>query len=126
VPENLLSEWENNPDLRPLLRLQRLAQEIRAGLSRGDMEIVGQASLLLAPALAEWNERSAEMEIAPSEAVQIALDTQNLLNECEQTLLNAMNQISEELRRLKRAQRNTEVVRASVPALFGFRLNIER
>ncbi len=126
MPENLLSEWENNPDLRPLLRLQRLAQEIRAGLSRGDMEIVGQASLLLAPALAEWNERSAEMEIAPSEAVQIALDTQNLLNECEQTLLNAMNQISEELRRLKRAQRNTEVVRASVPALFGFRLNIER
>lgn len=126
MPKSLLTECENNPDLRPLLRLQRLAQEIRAGLARGDMEVVGQASLLLAPALAEWNERSAEMEITPGEAVQITLDTQNLLNECEQTLLNAMNRISEELRRLKRAQRNTESVRASVPALFGFRLDIER
>ncbi len=126
MPESFYSELENNPDLRPLLRMRRLAQEIREGLARGEMEIVGQAAQLLAPALAEWHERRDMMDSTPDEAVQLAQDTQALLNDCEQTLHNAMNQIAEELRRIKRAQKSAEVVRVAVPAMFGFRLNIER
>jgi hypothetical protein len=127
VPDSMMSApFGDNPELRPLLRMRRLAHEIRDGLARGDMEIVGQASLLLAPSLAEWNERSAELETTPGEAVQIAMDTHSILNECEQTLTNAMNHVSDELRRLRRAQRGSQSVRSVPPSVFGLRLNLER
>lgn len=126
MSEAMFGTSGGNSELRPLLRMRRLACEIREGLARDDMEIVGQASLLLAPSLAEWNERSADMDTTPGEAVQIALDTQSILNECEQTLTHAMNHVADELRRLKKAQRSTEIVRAMPPAMFGLRLNLER
>jgi len=89
----------------PLLRLRQLAWEIRAAIARNDIEIVCQAAGLLPSALARWNALYPTLPVGAGAAAQIALDTRNLLNECEGALTQAMQKAQEAMRRRHRGKK---------------------
>jgi hypothetical protein len=113
-------------ELRPLLRLRQLAREIDAALANNDMEIVSRAAALLAPTLAHWKEVQPHLTVGAGEAVQIALETRNLLDKCEAALAQAMLRIRAEMRRLQRGRRAIKAMRARQQHRLGRRVDLRR
>ena len=106
MPDDLYSTV--NPEAgyyTPLLRLRQLAQEIRAAIDRNDLEVICQAASLLPSALVRWNDLYPTLPVGAGDAAQIALDTLNLLNECETVLTQAMQRVREEMRYLNQGKK---------------------
>jgi len=100
--------------LRPLLRLHQIAMDIRNAITREDYDVMRKAARLLPSALANWEEVYNALPISPGESVQIAIDTQRILSDCEVLLTKAMGRVAREMRRLRGGQRTVAYVN-SIP-----------
>jgi hypothetical protein len=116
---------EETPALRPLQRLRQLAKELQAALADDDMELMVQATNLLAPTLADCQTVAVGF-LSASEAAEIALETRSLLNECETTLIQAMAQIHAELSRLQKGKRAVVTMRSHKTTGSGRTLDTSR
>ncbi|HLK61553.1 MAG TPA: hypothetical protein VKU00_33705 [Chthonomonadaceae bacterium] len=111
----------------PLLRLRQLAREIRAAITRNDLVIVSQAAGLLPSALARWNAVYPTLPVGAGDAAQIALETRNLLHECEVALTQAMLQVREEMRHRHKGKKLLISARSRyAPFSSGIRLDTRK
>lgn len=97
--------------LRPLQRLRQLAKELQAALADDDMELMVQATNLLAPTLADCQKVPSTF-LSAGEAAEIALETRHILSECESTLMQAMAHIHAEIGRLQKGRRTFATVKS--------------
>jgi hypothetical protein len=95
--------------------MRQIATEIRAAMTRNDLQVVCQAAGLLAPTLERCREMRDLRTASAGEAAQIALQTQGLLKECETLLAQAMRQVAAEIGRLRKGKRAVALVRARFP-----------
>jgi hypothetical protein len=106
--------------------MQQLARDLQSALDRGDIEMVTLAAGLLAPALADCREASASLDLSAGEAAEMAMATRRTLDECETTLMQAMAQISTEVRRLQQGKRAVVAIRSRAPGGSGSKLDTSR
>ncbi len=79
--------------LRTLRRLEQLAGEIQSALRCEDMDLVRQASGLLAPALAQWAEMSSPADRQNPVIAHLTREVQQQLQACEAALARAMSDV---------------------------------
>ncbi len=111
--------------LRPLVRLRQLALEIQAALARDNLEIVYQATALLAPTLAQWKAASARDQLDAAQVAQMIQETRALLDACEVRLTQKMGRVGQKLRRLHQGRRAIALVRKRTPSITS-RLDMRR
>lgn len=102
-------------ELRPLQRLRALAQDLEAGIARGDLALVTQAAGLLGPTVAECQRVCETFPVTAGEAAELALETRAMLNRCETSLMQGMGKVAEEMRRLQQGKRVFATVRTPLP-----------
>ena len=112
MPE-FLSE---NGLLRDLQRLRQLVQEIQTALAGENMSVVSQAATLLAPALAQWAATRPLVDPHDSQMLELAQETHRAMDECEQAMRLAMNNIETKRNHLRQHQRHLQRLRALRPA----------
>jgi hypothetical protein len=102
--------------LRPLLRLRQLAGEIQSALRRGDMDVMGRASNLLAPAISQWAEARPKVkfgdEAGNAEMTRLTQETQSALTECESLMQAAMARIQAQSNRVRQHQQRLRRMRS--------------
>ena len=136
MPSDGLYSWNNGEgknkwdpreyDLHPLVRLRQLAEEIRGAAGRNDLEVVCQAANLLAPALEQCKDVRDRLTDSAGEAAQIAMQTQNILNDCESVLTIAMRGIAVEMRRIQQGKRVLKLARRRAAGASARSLDAKR
>ncbi len=103
--------------LRSLRRLGQLAGEIQNALARGNMELVGQASRLLAPALAQWAEARLPQDEHNAEIARLMQEARGALAACETSLSRAMRDVREQQGQARQRQKRVKHARSHKIAL---------
>jgi hypothetical protein len=112
--------------LRPLRRLRQLARDLRSGIERDDMALVAQAAGLLAPTISECQIACTSLSLSAGDAAEMAMETHQMLNECETRLMQAMAQVAAEIRRLQQGRKTVAVVQPRSPDASGLTLDTLR
>ena len=113
--------------LRSLRRLGQLAGEIQNALRNGNMELVSQASRLLAPALAQWAEARLPQDEHNPEIALLMQEARGALAACETSLSRAMWDVREQQGQVRQRQKRVKLARSrktTQPRSTGRTLNL--
>lgn len=103
-------------ELRPLVRLGQIVEELRRAAERNDLEVVCAAAHLLAPTLKQCTGLPRLQTTGTGDAGRLARQIQVHLAESEAILTSSMSRVAAEIKRVRVGKQALSLAQKDLPA----------